>query len=182
MRKNSGFTLIEALVSVALLTITAGLFLRLFLAGDRINAWSYEKNRAMGMAKEAVEIFKSCDLKKVLEQRKNGTTEIYGQIWEVTEEEGAYIFTRSVDMEKVLWTVEVKADYGVYQQEQKFQEEQERTEIFSDIPPKEGELPRLVETEEAFSRIFRLDVVVNKEEKGSKKKEELIRLISTKRE
>lgn len=116
MRRNKGFTLIETLVSVALLTISSGLFLRLFLAGNRINAVSYEKERAMDMAEEAVEIFKSCDLEEILEEREMGLTEIYGQTWNVEEETGAYIFTRSLEAAGETWMVEVKADYGVYQQ------------------------------------------------------------------
>lgn len=116
MKKQAGFTLIEILVAIAVLSVMTGVLFRVFVVSSRIISRSAADEKAVNFAKDTMEVFKAYPLSDAEKEIAGGNTKVTvrDEEWDVANEEKSYVFTRSVERGINSWFVEVKADYGKY--------------------------------------------------------------------
>ncbi|MEY8338679.1 type II secretion system protein [Lachnospiraceae bacterium 62-35] len=118
MKNQKGFSLIEMLAAIAVLSVLAGVLLRVFIISSRLLAQSEENERAMSMAEGLLEGLKAASLEELdtiaAWEDENVKVLLEGSEWEVIREDKKYLFTRTIKEGPFAYIIEGEADYGKY--------------------------------------------------------------------
>lgn len=109
MNREKGFTLIEVIISIAVLSIISVIFLQLFVKAGDVDDAAYQQDQSVMISNTAFEQIKSCGEMSIITELR------YFDSFAMTEDMGKINFTKRFDKKMEPVDSKLSADEGTIQ-------------------------------------------------------------------